>query len=109
MDDHEVSRAALCGLLRTEGFEVADVRRDGDPVAVAIGFRPAVVVVDVAPGDSAGFDLARQLTLALPFSALVVLTSSAGPKEFGSGLAGQRFVAKADLSGATLLVCSGSR
>jgi DNA-binding response OmpR family regulator len=103
VDDHEVSRAALGALLRTEGFEVADTRRDGDPVTVAIEFRPAVVVVDVAPGEAAGFDLARRLS-ALTDPGAVVLTSSAGWREFGSSLAGQLFIAKADLCGSTLLV-----
>ncbi|HET7017678.1 MAG TPA: response regulator [Streptosporangiaceae bacterium] len=102
VDDHEVSRAALCALLRTEGYEVAEVGRDFDPVAAAIEFRPVAVVVDVAPGEAAGFDLARQFG-ALTDPGIVVLTSSADRREFGSRLAGQVFIAKADLCGAAIL------
>ena len=45
VDDHEVSRAALRALLRTEGIDVADVRTGDAAVTAAIAFRPDVVVV----------------------------------------------------------------
>ena len=61
VDDHEVSRAALRALLRTEGIDVADMRTGGAAVTAAIAFRPDVVVVDVTPADPAGFLIARPL------------------------------------------------
>src|SRR6516164_5880951 len=75
VDDHEVSRAALRALLRTEGIDVADMRTGGAAVTAAIAFRPDVVVVDVTPADPAGFLIARQLQV-LPDAPVIVLTSS---------------------------------
>jgi DNA-binding response OmpR family regulator len=102
IDDHEVSRAALRALLRTEGFEVADVGKDDDPVGVAVKFRPVAVVVDVAPGESAGFAIAVRLA-ALGEPPAVVLTSSVGRQQFDRELAGQVFIAKADLCGTAIV------
>jgi len=102
VDDHEVSRAAIGALLRTEGFEVTDVGTDQDPVAVAVAFSPAVAVVDVTPERAAGFDIAGKL-VALADPPAVVLTSSALRRRFGPRLDGQFFVAKADLCSAALM------
>jgi CheY-like chemotaxis protein len=54
VDDHEVSRAALRALLRTEGIDVADMRTGDTAVTAAIDFRPDVVVVDVTPPTPPG-------------------------------------------------------
>ena len=96
VDDHEISRAALRALLRTEGIDVADVRTGDAAITAAIAFRPDVVIVDVTPADPAGFLVAQRLQ-ALPKAPLVVLTSSSTRCRFGSRLEGQLFVAKADL------------
>ncbi len=101
IDDHEVSRAALRALLQTEGFHVAELGSGDDLVAAVVAFGPAVAVVDVTPGQPAGFGIARRLgKLARP--PVVVLTSSAGRRSFGSRLDGQLFVAKADLCAAAI-------
>jgi DNA-binding response OmpR family regulator len=96
VDDHEVSRAALRALLRTEGIDVADVGTGDAPITAAIAFHPDVVIVDVAPADPAGFLIARQLQ-ALPHAPPVVLTSSSSRRWFGSQLGRHVFIAKADL------------
>lgn len=96
VDDHEISRAALRALLRTEGIDVADVRTGDAAISAAIAFGPDVVIVDVTPADPAGFLLAQQLQ-ALPEAPLVVLTSSSSRCRFGSQLERHLFVAKADL------------
>ena len=96
VDDHEISRAALRALLRTEGIDVADVRTGDAAITAAITFRPDVVIVDVTPADPAGFLVAQRLQ-ALPEAPLVVLTSSSSRCRFGSRLERQLFVAKADL------------
>ena len=101
VDDHEVSRAALRALLRTEGIDVADVRTGDAPITAAITFRPDVVVVDVTPADPAGFLIARRLQ-ALPDAPAIVLTSSSSRCRFGSQLEGHLFVAKADLCARTI-------
>ena len=96
VDDHEISRAAISALLRTEGAEVADIGTGDAALTVAVAFRPAVAIIDVTPADARGFVIADQLR-ALPDGPAVVLTSSAGRRRFASRLASYRFVAKADL------------
>jgi PleD family two-component response regulator len=96
VDDHEISRAALRALLRTEGIHVADVSTGDAAVTAAIAFKPHTVIVDVTPADPAGLLTARRLQ-ALPHARAVVLTSSTDRCRFGSQLDGHLFVAKADL------------
>ena len=96
VDDHEISRAALRALLRTEGIDVADVGTGDAAITATIAFHPDVVIVDVTPADPAGFDIARRLR-ALPDAPAVVLTSSHSRCRFGSQLGHYPFVAKADL------------
>jgi len=96
VDDHEISRAAIGALLRTEGVHVADVAVGEAAIAVAIAFRPAVAIVDVTPADATGFRIA-DLLRALLDAPTVVLTSSADKSRFASRLDSYRFVAKADL------------
>ena len=96
VDDHEISRAAIGALLRTEGADVAGTGTGEAAIAVAIAFRPAVAVVDVTPADATGFRLAGLLR-ALPDGPAVVLTSSADKRRFASQLDSYQFVAKADL------------
>jgi len=95
-DDHEISRAALRALLRTEGIEVADVGTGDAAITAAITFHPDVVIVDVTPADPVGFLIARRLQ-ALPDAPPVVLTSSASRRRFGSQLDHHLFIPKADL------------
>jgi CheY-like chemotaxis protein len=96
IDDHEISRAALRALLRTEGIDVADVGTGDAAIRTAIAFHPDVVIVDVTPADPAGFRITRRLR-ALPDAPPVVLTSSTSRRRFGSQLDPYPFVAKADL------------
>ena len=96
VDDHEISRAAISALLRTEGADVAGTGSGEAAIAVAIAFRPAVAIVDVTPADATGFRIAGLLQ-ALPDGPAVVLTSSANRRRFASRLDNYRFVAKADL------------
>ena len=96
VDDHEISRAAVSALLRTQGADVADIGTGEAALAVAIAFRPAVAIVDVTAADASGFALADRLR-AMPDGPAVVLTSSAGRRRFASQLDSYRFVAKADL------------
>lgn len=96
VDDHEISRAAISALLRTEGVHVADVAADEAAIAVAVAFRPGVAIVDVTPADATGFRIA-DLLRALPDAPAVVLTSSADKRRFASQFNSYRFVAKADL------------
>lgn len=96
VDDHEISRAAVSALLRTQGAEVADLGTGEAVLAAAFAFRPAVAIVDVTPADARGFVIADRLR-ALPGGPAVVLTSSVDRCRFASRLGNYRFVAKADL------------
>ena len=101
VDDHEISRAALRALLRTEGLDVADVRTGDAAITAAIAFRPHVAIVDVTPADPGWFHIASQLR-ALPGAPRVMFTSSASRCRFGSQLERHPFVAKADLCARTI-------
>jgi PleD family two-component response regulator len=96
VDDHEISRASLRALLRTEGIDVTDVSTGDAAITAAIAVLPDVVIVDVTPADPAGFFIALRLQ-ALPDAPPVVLTSSASRRRFGSQLDRHPFIAKADL------------
>jgi CheY-like chemotaxis protein len=97
IDDHEVSRAACCALLRTEGVDVvAELQVDEDAVAAAARLHPEAAIVDVTPGDARALMLARRLR-ALRRPPTVVLVSSASRAAFDTKLDGFPFIAKADL------------
>jgi hypothetical protein len=74
IDRHEVSRAAVCALLRTEGLEVvADVATAAEGLALADELKPDVAIVDVNPAGAQALVLAGALGR---LAAGVVLTSS---------------------------------
>jgi len=98
IDDHEISRAAICALLHAEGIDVvADFNTSGHALAVARALHPEIVIVDVAPATGTGFGVARELC-GLPAPPVVILTSSAGRARFGAQINSYRFVAKADIT-----------
>jgi len=98
IDDHEISRAAFCALLRTEGLNVAaDLTTSGDVLAAVRALHPDVAIIDVTPATDAGFVIARRLR-AVPAPPVVILTSSADRAQFGTQVNGYRFLAKADIS-----------
>jgi CheY-like chemotaxis protein len=101
VDDHEISRAAVSALLRTQGAKVADLGTGEAAMAVAIAFRPAVAIVDVTPADARGFVIADGL-LALPVPPTIILTSSTDRTRFGARLSDHRFIAKADICAAAI-------
>jgi DNA-binding NarL/FixJ family response regulator len=103
IDDHEISRAAFCALLLSEGVDVvADLNAGRDALAVARALRPAVVIVDVTPAADTGFGIARGLRALLPAPPVVILTSSADRVRFGAQLDGHVFIAKADIGSAAI-------
>ena len=98
IDDHEISRAAFCALLRSEGVDVvADLSASHDVLATARTLNPEVVIVDVTSAADAGFAIARQLRALLPAPPIVILTSSTDRTRFGAQLDGHVFIAKADI------------
>jgi len=97
IDDHEISRAAFCALLRSEG---ADVVVDHNALAMARALRPDVIIVDVTPAADTGFAIARRLRALPPAPPIVILTSSTDRTRFGAQLDGHVFIAKADIRSA---------
>ena len=103
IDDHEISRTAVCALLRAEGVDVvADLSADHDALAIARALRPEMVIVDVAPAVHTGFGIARRLRALLPAPPIVLLTSSTDRSRFGAQLEGHVFIAKADICAAAI-------
>ncbi len=97
VDDHNVSRAVIGALLRTEGLDVvADVPVGEEAVAAAEAFDPNVAIVDVSPDNERGLGIACRLRI-LPRALTVVLTSSADRASFATKLEDFGFIAKADI------------
>jgi DNA-binding NarL/FixJ family response regulator len=106
VDDHPSFRASARALLQAEGFEVVGEAADGAEALRAVEeLHPDVVLLDVQLPDTAGFDVAAQLTRHNASAPAVVLTSSRDGSDFGplvkySGARG--FVPKAELSAEAL-------
>ncbi|MGO9753890.1 MAG: response regulator transcription factor [Solirubrobacteraceae bacterium] len=84
VDPHEVSRAAIRALLRTEGLQVvADVATAAEGLGLAPEARPDIAIVDVDPRSALALATGRALT---GLAARVVLTAStplqAAPNEY---------------------------
>ena len=110
VDDHAQFRRSARALLEAEGFDVIGEAGDGaEAVAEALRLRPQVVLLDVQlPGED-GFRVAERLAAA-PGAPAVVLISGRDARTYGARLAGLRFLAKRDLSGAALaalIACAG--
>jgi DNA-binding NarL/FixJ family response regulator len=105
VDDHPSFRGTARALLESEGFEVVGEAADGaSAIKAAESLRPDVILLDIYLPDIDGFAVAAALTRNGTPPA-IVLTSSRDARDFGplveqSGARG--FIAKAELSGATL-------
>ena len=94
VDQHEVSRAALTALLRTEGVQVlASVASGYEAIAAITARSPDIAIVDVTPGDWRSLDTVHRLQ-ALPHGPTVVLTSSTNRSKLWLPSEGLRFVAQ---------------
>jgi DNA-binding NarL/FixJ family response regulator len=106
VDDHAPFRSLARRLLVAGGFQVVGEAADGAGALSA--FRdtaPDVVLLDVQLPDMDGFALA-ELLAAEPGAPLVVLISSRALLDYGHRVEASMargFIAKADLSGETLL------
>jgi DNA-binding NarL/FixJ family response regulator len=110
IDDHEISRTAICALLRSEGADVvADLSIGPDALAMARALRPEVVIADVTPAADTGFGIARRLRALRPAPPIVILTSSTDRTRFGAQLDGHVFIAKADICSAAIAQLARSR
>ena len=105
VDDHPAFRSAARALLEDAGFEIVGEAEDGSSaIAAARELRPEIVLLDIQLPDLDGFAVAERLDEeGLP--AAIVLTSSRSVASYRRRLAAHPswpFVAKSDLSGATL-------
>lgn len=105
VDDHEEFRVSVRRLLELEGFAVVGEAANGLEAREAVAaLRPEIVLLDIQlPGDD-GVVVAEQIA-AEPDAPQVVLISSRDATAYGPRLeraAARGFIAKSELSGATL-------
>jgi DNA-binding NarL/FixJ family response regulator len=110
VDDHAEFRESARALLEAEGFAVVGEAADGhEAIAVSARLRPQIVLLDIQLPGLDGFAVAERLAAtAEPPS--VVLISSRDARAYGPRLATARalgFIAKRDLSGASLAAVVG--
>ena len=79
VDDHEVVRLGLKGLLeRQPGWHVvAEAAAAGEAVSRAVENKPDVIVMDIRLAGSSGIDACRQIVQQLPDTRVIMLTSYA--------------------------------
>lgn len=75
LDPHEVSRAAIRALLRTEGLDVIDVATANQALAAGAQAAPDIAIVDISTEQEPAIATARALAQ-LPSAPTVLLTSS---------------------------------
>lgn len=100
VDDHEVVRRGLRGLLEAEaGWQVVGEARTGrEAVALAERLRPDVVILDLALPELHGLEVTRRIHTALPGAQVLVFTMHRSERLMREALrAGARgYVLKAD-------------
>jgi CheY-like chemotaxis protein len=105
VDDHRDFRSSARLMLESEGFTVVGEAADGEEAVARSGrLRPAIVLLDIQLPDIDGFAVAEQLATGGE-PPVVVLISSRDERSFGPRIAGspaRGFIAKADLTGASL-------
>ena len=106
VDDHAPFRSLARRLLMAEGFQVVGEAADGaECLSVARNLVPDVVLLDIQLPDLDGFAVAEALA-AEARAPIVVLVSSRALRDYGHRVdasTARGFIAKAELSGETLL------
>ena len=112
VDDHPEFRAFARGLITSAGFEVIAEAGDGSAALQAAHLhQPEIVVLDIRLPDMSGLDVARRMT-AGPNPPVVILISSGDRREYeqvARDAGAQGFIAKADLTAATLRALADRR
>jgi two-component system response regulator EvgA len=110
VDDHPSFRAGARRMLEAGGYSVVGEAADGEAALDAVReLRPDLVLLDVQLPGINGFEVAAKLEEA-GAAPTIVLTSSRDRADFGDALAespARGFIAKAELSGATLAELTG--
>jgi DNA-binding NarL/FixJ family response regulator len=81
VDDHQMLREALVGMLAAAGFEVVGAVGDGaDATSLAVELTPDVVLMDVSLPVLNGLDATRLLREVVPGVAIVVFSAFDSPE-----------------------------
>ena len=76
VDDHQMLREALVGMLELSGFEVVGTVADGaDATSMAAELAPDVVLLDLAMPVLNGLDVTRLLREVAPATAIVIFSA----------------------------------
>ena len=81
VDDHQMLREALVGMLEVAGFEVVGAVADGaDATSLAVELTPDVVLMDLSMPVLNGLDATRLLREVVPGVAIVIFTALDSPE-----------------------------
>jgi two-component system, NarL family, nitrate/nitrite response regulator NarL len=81
VDDHQMLREALVGMLEAAGFEVVGAVGDGaDATSLAVELTPDVVLMDLSMPVLNGLDATRLLSEVVPGVAIVVFSAFDSPE-----------------------------
>ena len=81
VDDHQMVRVALVGLLEAAGFVVVGAVGDGaDATSLAVELTPDVVLMDLSMPVLNGLDATRLLREVVPGVAIVIFTALDSPE-----------------------------
>jgi two-component system, NarL family, nitrate/nitrite response regulator NarL len=81
VDDHQMLREALVGMLEMAGFEVVGAVGDGaDATSLAVELTPDVVLMDLSMPVLNGLDATRLLSEVVPGVAIVVFSAFDSPE-----------------------------
>jgi two-component system, NarL family, nitrate/nitrite response regulator NarL len=81
VDDHQMLREALVGMLAVAGFEVVGAVGDGaDATSLAVELTPDVVLMDLSMPVLNGLDATRLLREVVPGVAIVVFSAFDSPE-----------------------------
>jgi two-component system nitrate/nitrite response regulator NarL len=90
VDDHEIYRAGLRGLLEEQGIDIVGEAANGeDALQLVEGKHPSVVIMDLNMPGIGGIEATRQIATVAPLTRVIMLTvSSAAPDITDAVLAG---------------------
>jgi CheY-like chemotaxis protein len=109
VDDNHDFLAAARGVLEQDGLAIVGLASSSaEALQVAGEVQPDAILVDVDLGDESGFDLAHQLVAADHTSVLLIsVYAESELSDLISSSAAVGFVAKAELSGRTVMNALG--
>src|SRR5947209_6150787 len=90
VDDHEIYRAGLRGLLEEAGIDIVGEAANGEAALELVEAKhPNVVIMDLNMPGIGGIEATRQITIVAPLARVIMLTvSSAAPDITDAVLAG---------------------